>query len=499
MKEIHYLLSLAFAWVILAFPATQIEAASHPKSLSFDAFFCDSTLRIDYALIGNAEGAQIALDRLSRSPRWHGRRAHLDSLLMAGNGQLTVRDHASQRIIYRTQFSTLFQEWLAQTDEPQTQTRSFENVQLIPMPRQSIDVEMTLFDMRRRPIAQLKHLIDPADILIRRMGETSLHPFRIIHPCCKQKNDETNSLCCRTSEANKDSVCHQDGQSRQECAKNGDGRSEQQCTKMRDRKCEQECIKKQDGKSKPQSLYNGDSEHDRDKERNRIEIVFLAEGYTVEEMETFYRDAQIAVEAFMEHEPFSTLRDRLRFIAVGAPSAESGVSIPKQGIWKQTVCSSHFSTFYSDRYLTSLRLKDIHDALAGIPYEHIIILANTDNYGGGGILNMYNLCSTHHALFRPVVVHEFGHSFAGLADEYFYDNDVASDSYPTDIEPWEFNITTKTDKEKAIRIGHVEGGAYSKHGIWRYQEDCRMRTNTYLEFCPACQEAIEKVIRFYTE
>lgn len=103
---------------------------------------------------------------------------------------------------------------------------------------------------------------------------------------------------------------------------------------------------------------------------------------------------------------------------------------------------SHFNTFYSDRYLTTLNLKDLHDWLAGTPYEHIIILVNTSTYGGGGILNSYNLAMAHHSAFKPVVVHEFGHSFAGLADEYAYEEEQIP-MYPHDVEPWEENITTK--------------------------------------------------------
>lgn len=99
-------------------------------------------------------------------------------------------------------------------------------------------------------------------------------------------------------------------------------------------------------------------------------------------------------------------------VAVASPSEDSGVSVPRLGEWKRTAFSSHFSTFYSDRYLTTSRVKSIHDALAGIPYEHIIILANTEEYGGGGIYNSYTLTTAHHPMFRPVVVHEFGHSLA---------------------------------------------------------------------------------------
>ena len=152
-----------------------------------------------------------------------------------------------------------------------------------------------------------------------------------------------------------------------------------------------------------------------------------------------------------------------------------------------------------------MRLKQLHDCLAGVPYEHIIILANTDTYGGGGILNSYTLTTAHHKQFRPVVVHEFGHSFGGLADEYFYD-DQYTNLYNDQVEPWEKNITTKVDFaskwQKLIdegKAGLVEGGGYMSRGVWRGQENCRMRTNEHPDFCPVCQDALEDIIRFYTE
>ena len=220
--------------------------------------------------------------------------------------------------------------------------------------------------------------------------------------------------------------------------------------------------------------------------------------HRLEEMKEFYEYVDIAVEAMFAHEPFSSFRDRFNIVAVESPSVESGVSIPKNGIWKNTAFSSHFSTFYSDRYLTTLHLKDVHNALAGIPYEHIIILANSDEYGGGGIYNSYNMTSTKHKWYRPVVVHEFGHSFAGLADEYEY-GDENHETYPLDVEPWEKNITTKVDADKAALLGKFEGGGYSTTGVFRAYEDCRMRTNQNPEFCPVCCEAVADIIRFYTE
>lgn len=234
-----------------------------------------------------------------------------------------------------------------------------------------------------------------------------------------------------------------------------------------------------------------------------IDVVIVPEGYTADEMDLFYKDAGIAVNSLLSHEPFKTMQDRFNILTVELESRDGAVSVPKEGLWTQTALSSSFSTFYSDRYLTTLRLRQLHDKLAGIPYEHIIILANTDVYGGGGIFNSYTLTTAHHAQFAPVVVHEFGHSFGGLADEYFYD-DQYEQYYNSETEPWEPNITTKVDfdskwKDKVPGAGLYEGGGYMSKGVWRGFFDCRMKTNSYPEFCKVCQRSLEQIIRFYTE
>ena len=263
--------------------------------------------------------------------------------------------------------------------------------------------------------------------------------------------------------------------------------------------------------------------------QEKIDVALVAEGYTVRETELFYEDARKAVEAILAHQPFSKYADRFNFIAVALPSEDSGVSVPGEGIWKKTSLGSHFNTFYMDRYLTTLRLRQMHDALCGVPYEHIVILANTDTYGGGGIFNSYTLTTAHHRAFEPVVVHEFGHSFAGLADEYYYDDQFVEYYYP-DCEPWEQNITTLFDfetkwedmlprfvavptpaqevnvweqiengKSPESMVGVYEGAGYQSKGVYRPYPDCRMKTNQATGFCPVCQRAISRIIEFYTE
>lgn len=259
--------------------------------------------------------------------------------------------------------------------------------------------------------------------------------------------------------------------------------------------------------------------HQGDSINKCVNVAILAEGYTAEQMVLFRTHAKTACEAIFSHAPFDKLKNKINIFAVETVSKDTGVSVPHKQVWKTTAFGSHFDTFYSERYLTTTHVKDIHDAVAGIPYGHIIILANTDVYGGGGIFNAYTLTTTGHPSFKPVVVHEFGHSFAGLADEYYYDKDVLDNTYTLDVEPWEANITTlidfgakwknmlapqtpvptSIDLAKKYKIGVFEGAGYKAKGIYRGAIDCRMKTNTATDFCPVCQRAIEEIIKFDTE
>lgn len=253
--------------------------------------------------------------------------------------------------------------------------------------------------------------------------------------------------------------------------------------------------------------------------RQCIDVTFVAEGYTEAEMPLFYQSCEETIEALENHEPFRSMRNRFNYIAVAAPSVESGVSIPNKKLWVNTALGSNYDTFYSERYLTTLRLKRLHDVLGGIPYEHIVILANTANYGGGGIYNSYLMASAHHPTMRPVFVHEFGHSFGGLADEYYYDDQYET-LYPADTEPWEPNITTLVDfsskwqdmlpagqkiptvadgQDIYNKVGVYEGGGYQSKGVYRPVQDCRMKTNGAPGFCPVCQRALGRIILYYTE
>lgn len=404
---------------------------------TFDDYFTDETLRLDYIFAGNVNSQTIALSKLMRSSHWYGKRRNLTEVPVRGNGQIIVRD-IEGKVIYRNSFSTLFQEWLSY-DEAKTCSRSFENVFLMPMPKEKVVVGIELYDNRQETQVSVTDTISPKDILIREIGQQCI-PYDVI---LKAKDDA-----------------------------------------------------------------------------KKINIAFVAEGYKESEMDVYLKDVNDAVNALFKHEPFKSCKDRFNVVAVKSASKDSGTSIPSENKWLDTTLGSSFSTFYSERYLTTLNLFRLHDVLSGVPYEHIIVLVNSEHYGGGGILNSYNLTSTHHRWYQPVIVHEFGHSFAGLADEYAYESEDIP-MFPHDIEPWEQNITTRVDfnskwSDLVTRDSHVskrdtsvqvnkgsvglyEGAGYSVKGIYRPCEDCRMRTNQHPEFCVVCQRAIRRVIDFYTE
>ena len=175
-----------------------------------------------------------------------------------------------------------------------------------------------------------------------------------------------------------------------------------------------------------------------------IDLAIIAEGYSHEEMEKFYTDSRRVVDALFAHEPFTSMKSRFNIVAVATESPKSGPSIPHVGLWRQTPAGVHYDTFYSNRYLMTSEMHRIYDLLSGIPFEHIIVLVNSSTYGGGGIYNQLTVTTSDHPTFRPVLVHEFGHAYGGLGDEYFYD-DAYESMYPADTEPWEPNLTTLVD------------------------------------------------------
>jgi hypothetical protein len=439
--------------ILLAFAALLLTAGCL-RAQSFADDFEDATLRLDYVFCGDNAHQAIYFQQAARASAWAGRRNHLEKPLLEGSGQIRVLDPETGKTLYANSFSTLFQEWQV-TDEALHVQRAFENCFQVPFPKRPVDIEIFLVDTHRKVSSRLKHRIDPADILIRRM----------------QDNGLSSAI-----------------------------------------------------------IWQG-GPLDR-----TVDIVVVSEGYDASEKAKFYRDAEHAAQALFRHEPFASLRDRFSVRAVFAPSQASGVSVPRQGKWLNTPADSHFDTFYSDRYLTTSAQQKVYDLIGTVPFEHIVVMVNTGIYGGGGIYNSLTIMNSDHPTFNAVMVHEFGHAFGGLADEYAY-GDQAETPYPADTEPWEPNITTlhdfaakwqdmlpegtpvptpldELDKQDVRRIWHTfspdqkallnlklgvyEGAGYQTRGVFRPVQECRMRINECEEFCPVCTRAIVQMIDYYT-
>ena len=249
-----------------------------------------------------------------------------------------------------------------------------------------------------------------------------------------------------------------------------------------------------------------------------VDIVILPEGYTQAEMGKFIKDCDFFVKSLFSYAPYDRYRESFNVRGVLAPSEESGCTMPGDHIYKNTVMRFSFWTFDSERYCMSTDNRDIRDLAGQVPYDQIYVLVNTEKYGGGGIYNFYCSSASSNGFSSDVIIHEFGHGFAGLADEYYYAGS-SDHMYNLELEPWEPNITTLVDfsnkwgnmldkktpvptpREKKYEktIGVYEGGGYEPEGMYSPHMDCLMKSFLGHDFCPVCQRAIERMILYYSK
>lgn len=251
----------------------------------------------------------------------------------------------------------------------------------------------------------------------------------------------------------------------------------------------------------------------------KLDLVIIPEGYTKAELALFKEDCKKFAKYLLNCSPYKENADKINIWAVMADSKESGTDMPAKGIWKNTAVNSKFWTFNLERYLMTEDNKSLRDIAANVPYDQIYIVANTDKYGGGAIYNHYAMCVRKNDYEDYIFVHEFGHAFAGLGDEYFTSSVAYNEFYKLDVEPWEPNLTTlvKFDKKwkKMINpntpvptpsteefkntLGAFEGGGYVAKGVYRPMQDCTMKSKLYNHFCPVCYKAIIDMLKFYSE
>jgi hypothetical protein len=178
-----------------------------------------------------------------------------------------------------------------------------------------------------------------------------------------------------------------------------------------------------------------------------LDIAVIGEGYRADEAALFRDDLARFASLMLSQRPYADFEDRIAIRGVHLPSAESGADEPTHGRYRSTAVGMTFNSLGSERYMLTEQNRSLRDIAAHVPYDALVIMVNHTRYGGGGIYNSYCSFTAHNEWSGYLLLHEFGHSFAGLADEY-YSSDVAySDFYPPGTEPVEANITANVDRE----------------------------------------------------
>jgi len=295
--------------------------------------------------------------------------------------------------------------------------------------------------------------------------------------------------------------------------------------------------------------------------RDKVDLLLLGDGYTAAEMDKWHGDARRLADILFASSPFKEHRQEFNVWAIDTPAEESGVSRPSDQIYRRSPLRASYDAFGSERYVLTFDNKRLREIASAAPYEFIEIVVNGRKYGGGGIFNLYATVASDNAFTPYVFVHEFGHHFAGLADEY-YTSDVSYGSPTERPEPWEPNATADPHAAKwrelltpgielptpwpkqqfesleqqiqkrrreiraqhrpeaemealfkeergedtkllasganAGKVGAFEGAMYEGRGYYRPQQDCIMFTRDEVGFCAVCRRAIERIIKMYS-
>ena len=252
-----------------------------------------------------------------------------------------------------------------------------------------------------------------------------------------------------------------------------------------------------------------------------LDIVVLIDGYTREQAEKARRDLARFARVLLATRPFDSYRDRISIRGVLTWTEVTGPDEPRKRIFSGSALGTTFNTFDSERYLTTVRNRVLRDLAAQVPYDAIYVMVNTSRYGGAGIYNFFSIFVSDNEYDEYVFVHEFGHGFAGLGDEYFTSSVAYSEFYPPGVEPSEPNITALLSGARGLKwkalatpgtpvptpnepaydgqVGAFEGAGYAAKGLYRPALDCKMMSKKQIDFCPVCMEAVKSAILLYLE
>lgn len=297
-------------------------------------------------------------------------------------------------------------------------------------------------------------------------------------------------------------------------------------------------------------MLNGSAE-------DHIDILILGDGYTSGEKEQFRKDSHLFQEVLFSVNPYKERVNDFNIRSLFVPSLESGITDPVRGIYRDTVFGSSYNSLGIDRYLLPRKMEAVYNACAHIPWDTLIILCNSDKFGGGGLYGQYACLASRSENISYLAVHEFAHSFAGLADEYYTAPVTYQPEQVLSLELWEPNVSkldekghvkwqecirtdvptpTPWDKEtyetlmrkyEALRqnvheasettregihkvaltekahlqkqtyynqVGAFEGARYQSNGFYRPEVNCLMFSRNAEHFCQICQDTINGVI-----
>jgi len=192
---------------------------------------------------------------------------------------------------------------------------------------------------------------------------------------------------------------------------------------------------------------------------NRVDVVILGEGYTADQTAKFEKDVNHFAAVMLGHEPYKSLADQFNIRGVMTPSQDPGCDEPSRGVFAHTPLGTTFDSLGSERYLLTEDNRALRDLAAHVPYDALYVMVNHERYGGGGIYNAFNTFTSDNQWSDYVFLHEFGHHFAGLADEYYTSQTAYNDFYPRGIEPLERNITRLIDPSRCKWQDLVSGDA----------------------------------------
>lgn len=267
-----------------------------------------------------------------------------------------------------------------------------------------------------------------------------------------------------------------------------------------------------------------------------VDLALVAEGYRPEDRQKLERDFARAREVLFSREPFASHRDRFNLYGVFAPSRDAGCDEPRQKRYRDTAVESSFNALDLARYLLVESNPRLQNILSRVAFDAVIVMVNHERYGGGGIYNQYCVFTADSRASAYLLLHEFGHSFAGLADEYYSSRVSYNEFVPPGVEPMEPNVTAlldpanlkwkhlmkpgtpiptpwekkqfdklsaaeqarhlKRDEYRGV-VGAFEGAMYASEGMYRPTIDCIMFSRNTLNYCPVCRNAVERVIRHY--